>query len=125
MIGVSGSSLARIHQSRVRTLTPVVDGDIHTAITRGSSTTPKDCSYATRNCAVLLVSNLKGVVSATDTICEPEPALGAVWSSVANIRLMMTRISDNTVEVCVTRGAKTGQKCYVTIDNAGITDTNS
>ena len=103
-------------------MTPVVDGDIHSAITTGSTISQLlHKTAAVRNCAVILVSNLKSVNNDLMNY-EPEPALGAVWNSAANVRLLMTRISDKNIEVCVTRGAKTSQKCIVTIDKTGLTD---
>jgi len=69
--------------------------------------------------AVLIVSNLRGVTG-EDT--RMVPALGIVWNSVANVRILLNRESESMRSARVTRGNHLNNKCTFTIQSSGLAD---
>jgi len=72
-----------------------------------------------KHCAVLIVSNLRGVTG-EDT--RMVPALGIVWNSVANVRILLNRESESMRSARVTRGNHLNNKCTFTIQSSGLAD---
>ena len=71
----------------------ILNDEFNACVTRGSKISQMLHQLSVKkHCAVLLVSNLRGVTG-EDT--RMVPALGMVWNSVANVRILLARESDS------------------------------
>ena len=100
----------------------VTNDNVRSSVSTGARVSQCLHRLAARGAAVLIVNNVKGVSTehASDQVASVSPALGTVWSTTANIRLLLTRESDDSVSVRVMRGNNIGDKCSITFTSKGI-----
>jgi len=100
----------------------VIHGNIGKGMGIGSRVTQSLQRIASmKGASVLLVSSMKGA-GGLGPGERPSPALGTVWSNTANVRLLMSRVSETDIEIRLMRGGSVGDKCSVILKKEGIID---
>jgi len=98
----------------------ILNDELNAGVCRGSRISQMLHKFSLqKQCAVLIVSNLKGVAG-DDT--RMVPALGIVWNSLANIRILLSREADSIRSARVTRGNNLNSKCTFNIISSGLSD---
>ena len=121
---MSDVSLVLVDNVCVPVMRLVTQDNVRTSVTTGARVSQGLHQLAARGAAVLIVNNVKGVTSdqtsSTTVMTSVSPALGTVWNTTANIRLLLTRESDDSVSAIVMRGINSGDKCSIQFGSKGI-----
>ena len=120
---MSNVSLVLVDNVCVPVMRLVTHDNVRSSVSIGAKVSQCLHQLAARGAAVLIVNNVKGVSgeqTTTSHVTSVSPALGTVWNTTANTRLLLTRESDENVSVSFMRGINSGDKCTVTFSSKGV-----